>query len=277
MNALNLHANWKAGWELFGLLKRHRQLTWDMTRRELTERYAGQILGVLWAIVHPGIQIAVYVFIFAYVFGVKMGGTSDLPRDYTTYLLAGLIPWLMCADAMAKGSVVLVSNANLVKQVVFPLEVLPVKSVLATAFTQVVSSAFLLIYSAIVNGGLPWTCILLPILMTLQVLFLVGLCSILAAIGAGFRDLRELIQVLTVIGIYLMPIVYLPSMVPLLIQRALYANPFSYLIWCYQDALYFGRFQHPVAWIVFFLTSLLTFALGYRAFRKLKPMFGNVL
>jgi lipopolysaccharide transport system permease protein len=57
----------------------------------------------------------------------------------------------------------------------------------------------------------------------------------------------------------------------------LYLNPFSYMIWCYQDALYFGRFEHPAAWVVFPLASLFTFALGYRVFRKLKTFFGNVL
>jgi lipopolysaccharide transport system permease protein len=277
MNTLSLQANWRAGRELLGLLKRHRQLTWEMTRRELTEKYAGQMLGVFWALVHPAIQIAVYVFIFAVVFGVRMGGTYELPRDYTTYLLAGLIPWLMCSESMSKGTVVLISNSNLVKQVVFPLEVLPVKSVLATAFTQVISSILLIAYSAIVHGGIPWTCLLLPALMGFQVLFLVGLCSVLAAIGSYFRDLREFINILNLVGIYLMPIVYLPSMVPALFQKALYANPFSYMIWCYQDAFYFGRIEHPLAWLIFPVTSVLSFVLGYRAFRMLKPMFGNVL
>src|SRR5262249_24186212 len=159
----------------------------------------------------------------------------DLPRDYTTYLLAGLIPWLMCAESMSKAALVLVGNANLVKQVVFPLEVLPVKSVLATAFTQLVSSALLLGYILIVHGGLPCTCVLFSFLLGLQVMLLIGLCCVLAAIGAYFRDIKEFVQIMTVIGIYLMPIVYLPSMVPSIFAKALYANPFSYMVWCFQD------------------------------------------
>jgi lipopolysaccharide transport system permease protein len=277
MGTLSLSRNWSAGRELMGLLGRHRQLTWELTRRELTEKYAGQMLGVLWGFVHPAIQIAVYVFIFGYVFAVKMGGTYELPRDYTSYLLAGLIPWLACAESMAKGAQVLVGNANLVKQVVFPLEVLPVKSVLATIFTQLVSSALLLAYIAIVHGGLPWTVILLPFLIALQTMLLIGVCCVLASIGAYFRDLKEFVQILTIIGIYLMPIVYLPSMAPAFFAKALYGNPFSYMIWCFQDAFFFGRFEHPVAWVLFPLMSVLAFALGYRTFRMLKPMFGNVL
>jgi lipopolysaccharide transport system permease protein len=277
MSILNLRLNWQAGFELIGYLRRHRQLTWEMTRRELTERYSGQMLGAIWTILHPLIQIAVYVFVFGYVFAIRTGGTTDLPRDYITYLLAGLIPWLACADAMAKGTGVLVGNANLVKQVVFPLEVLPVKSVLATLATQLVSTILLLIYSSIANASLPWTVLLLPLLIGLQVLGLVGLCCVLAPVGAYFRDLRELVQVAVVIGIYLMPLLYLPSMVPQMFRIFLYFNPFSYLIWCYQDVLYFGRFEHPAAWVTYPLLCVASFTMGYRVFRKFKPMVGNVL
>jgi lipopolysaccharide transport system permease protein len=85
------------------------------------------------------------------------------------------------------------------------------------------------------------------------------------------------VQILNVIGIYLMPIVYLPSMVPGIFQPLLYLNPFSYMVWCYQDAVYFGRFEHPWAWLVFPMLCLGTFVLGYRLFRRLKLMLGNVL
>jgi lipopolysaccharide transport system permease protein len=57
----------------------------------------------------------------------------------------------------------------------------------------------------------------------------------------------------------------------------LYLNPFSYLVWCYQDALYFGRFEHPAAWFVCPTICAVSFVVGYRTFRKLKPLFGNML
>src|SRR6516162_1050589 len=116
MAILSLRRNWTAGLDLFRIIRRHRELTWEMTRRELTDRYAGQALGALWTFVHPAILMGVYIFIFVFVFAVKIGGTYEMPRDYTTYLLAGLIPWLTCSEAMSKGSAVLVGNSNLVKQ-----------------------------------------------------------------------------------------------------------------------------------------------------------------
>jgi lipopolysaccharide transport system permease protein len=277
MSILSPWRNWLAGRDLIYILRRHRQLTWELTRRELTDRYAGQMLGILWAFVHPAILIGVYVFIFVCVFAVKIGGTHEMPRDYTTYLLAGLIPWLTCSEAMNKGATVLTGNANLVKQVVFPLEVLPVKSVLASLLTQLISSGLLIVYMYFALHAVPWTIALLPLLLVVQVLGLIGICCVLASIGAYFRDVKEFVQIFSVVGIYLMPIVYLPSMVPAMFQPLLYFNPFSYLAWCYQDVFYFGRLDHPLAWVVFPALSLIVFALGYRVFRKLKPMLGNVL
>jgi lipopolysaccharide transport system permease protein len=277
MPVASLRLNWQAGREMLGLLRRHRHLTWEMTRRELTENHAGQMLGALWALLHPALLIGVYLFVFVFVFAVKMGDSPDLPLDYATYLLAGLIPWLTCADALKKTTSVLVNNASLVKQVVFPLEVLPVKTVLASFCTQLVATTLLIVYMVVVQHAFPATLLLLPMLFALQILGLIGLGCILSVVCAYFRDLRELVQILTAIGMYLMPIVYLPSMVPWILQPLLYLNPFSYLVWCYQDACYFGRFAHPWAWAIFPLLSVLIFALGYRAFRKLKPMVGNVL
>jgi lipopolysaccharide transport system permease protein len=89
--------------------------------------------------------------------------------------------------------------------------------------------------------------------------------------------MKDVIQVFSITGVYLIPAFFLPEFVPRLFQPILYINPFSYLIWCYQDALYFGRFEHPWAWGVVFVLSLSVFTLGYRFFRKVKNVFGDVL
>ena len=263
--------------ELISLLTRHRQLTWEMTKREVTERYAGQVLGVFWTIGHPLILMGIFVFLFAIVFKVKIGGTRELPLDYTTYLLSGLISWLAFQESMNKSAVVIVGNANLVKQVVFPIEILPVKGVIASLLTQTVSTAVLVIYVLLRHNGLPWTYALLPFLFFLQALAMIGIAYILSSIGVYFRDLKDFTIVFCIVCMYITPIFFLPNMVPSTFRPILYFNPFSYMIWCFQDVCYFGRIEHPWAWIVFIFLSLTVFYVGYRVFRKLKTMFGNVL
>jgi lipopolysaccharide transport system permease protein len=263
--------------EIVALLTRYRQLTWEMTRREITDRYAGQVFGTLWGLGHPLVLIAVYVFVFAYVFKVRIGGTADLPLDYTTYLLAGLIPWLAFQESMSKASTVITAHSNLVKQVVFPIEVLPVKGVIVAGITQSIGTAALIVYVLVSHGSLPLMYLLLPVVFLLHVLAMVGVAYVLSAIGVYFRDAKDFVQVFCTVGVFVIPVMYLPAQVPALFRPIVFINPFSYVIWCYQDVLYYGRFEHPWAWVVFPVGSVLIFSLGYRLFRILKTFFGSVL
>lgn len=263
--------------EIIGLLTRHRQLTWEMTKREISERYTGQFFGLVWAVGHPLALISVYVFIFAFVFKMKIGGTYDLPLDYTTYLLCSLIPWMSFQESMNKSATSITGNASLVKQVVFPIEILPVKTVISSVITQLILTMFLIVYVVVTHKSLLWTYLLIPLPIFFQILAMIGLSYILSSVGTYFRDLKDLTQVFCLVGMYVMPIFYLPAQVPSIFRPILYLNPFSYLAWCYQDIFYFGRFEHWWAWLVFIILSIVIFSGGYRIFRKLKVMFGNVL
>jgi lipopolysaccharide transport system permease protein len=263
--------------EIVSLLTRHRDLTLTMARRELSDRYAGQAFGMLWSIGHPLFQIGLYIFVFAIVFRARLDGTREMPLDYTTYLLSGLVAWIGFQESMIKSCTAITSNAALVKQVVFPLEVLPVKGVLASLFPQLVSLAVLVAYVLWTHGTLPLTYALLPLLIALQLLAMIGVAYILSSIGVYVRDIKDVVQLVAMAGAYLLPIFYLPQWVPTVLRPLLYLNPFSYLVWCYQDALYFGRFEHPWAWAFTGTMSLLIFVIGYRVFRKLKPGLANQL
>lgn len=259
------------------LLSRHRGLVLEMASREIRDRFAGQVFGWLWAIGHPLFVIGLYVFVFAVVFRQKVGGTVEMPLDYTAYLLSGLVAWLGVQDALTKSCSSLVANSSLVKQVVFPIEVLPAKTVLACLFTQGVSLAALVAYALASSGRLHPTYLLLPVVLLMQVATMLGVGFALSAVGAYFRDLKDFVQLFATAGIYLLPVVYLPEWVPPAFKPALFLNPFSYLLWCYQDVLYFGRFEHPWAWGAAAAIALASLALGFRVFMRLKPGLGNVL
>lgn len=263
--------------DLLAVLSRHRRLTWELAKREIGQRYAGQLLGRFWALGHPLALMALYLFVFAVVLELKIGGTKELPLDYATYLLAGLIPWLAFQETLSKSATVIHANASLVKQVVFPIEVLPIKGVLVALLTQLIATAVLIAYVLVRHGALPWTYGLLPLLLVLHAVALVGLAYLVSAVAVYVRDTKDLVQLFATVGLYVMPIFYLPDWVPEALQPILYINPFSYLVWCFQDACYFGRIEHPIAWVVFPAMALLIFLGGYAAFRRLKPTFANVL
>jgi lipopolysaccharide transport system permease protein len=126
-------------------------------------------------------------------------------------------------------------------------------------------------------GGLGWIAILLPAVFVVHFILATGLSFALAAITPFFRDLRDIVIVFTSVVMYLMPTVYLPDWMPRILRPIIYLNPFSYVVWVYQDVLFFGTFRHPYAWLVMLGFALLALGLGYRIFQKLKPYYGNAL
>lgn len=263
--------------EAAALLTRHWRLTVEMAKRDLLQRHAGQVFGAFWIIGHPLFLTALYLFIFAVVFNQKIGDTYELPLDYTTYILAGLVPWLTFQTALTTSCSSIVSNSSLVKQFVFHLEILPAKDVLASLVVWFVGIPCVIVYTLMSQRVAYAMYVLLPVVFALQVMAMIGVAFVLSAVSVFVRDLKDFVQLFTTAGVFLMPIVYLPDWVPALFKPVIYVNPFSYMTWVYQDMLYFGRFEHPWAWVAFGVGSILVFAFGYRVFRRLKPHFSSAL
>lgn len=262
---------------MVSLLIKHRDLTWELAKRDLSDRYVGQWLGMFWVVAHPLFMMSVYVFVFAVILKIKLDIAPDLPGDYVVYLLAGLIPWLAFQDVMAKSCGAVTGHAPLVKQVVFPVEVLPVKGMLASLIPQLIGTGILVGYVLVRRREVPLIYGLLPVVLVVQFLAMVGTSFLLSSVAVYFRDLKDFVQVFGIVGVYMMPVLYLPDWVPPFFQPLLYANPFSYMAWCYQDVLYFGGFHHPWAWPVFTTLSIGILYAGYAVFRHLKTSFANVL
>jgi len=269
--------NVRAFVELFFLSVRYRTLIVEMARRELTDRYAGQMFGLFWTVGHPLFMMALYVTIFVFVLKTKIGDDVSMKLDYTTYILSGLVPWLSIQESLSKACTAVTSNSNLVKQVIFPIEILPIKTILSAGFAQVISTILLILYVVIYQKTIWMTFLLIPVLMAFQIMMMVGLGFLLASIAIFFRDLKDFVQLFCTVGVYVVPVLYLPQWSPGVFKLVIYANPFSYMVWCYQDAIYYGRFEHPLAWIVFPTLSVFTLIVGYRIMGRLKPIMGDCL
>lgn len=263
--------------QIFLILRKHQSLTWELTKRDLGSRYVGQWMGGVWTIAHPLFLISIYVFIFSFVMGTRLGGTREMPLDYTAFILSGIIPWMFSQEIMSRSTTAITANAKLVKQVVFPIEVLPITNVYTACITYVIALCALAVYMTATGQWHLLMLPMLPIVILLHVGFMIGLAFALSAISVFFRDLKELVQLFSTVGLFLAPIIYLPQWVPSIFKPFLYINPFSYIVWCYRDVLYYGRFDHPWSWLIVGIISFYGLMVGYRTFRKLKPYFGDVL
>lgn len=257
------------------IVSTHRALLLALTKRDLQDRFSGQILGLAWTLGHPLVLMLLYTFLFAFVFPARYA-TSGGTADYSPMIFAGLACWLTVQEVLARSPTVLPAHANLVKQIVFPTELLPLKTMLASSFAQVVTLTFALGYS-LYRGTLTPIVLLLPVVVVVQLMAMAGASYLLASIGAYFRDLKDFIQVFLAVALFAQPILYNPAATPSWLQWVFAANPLSYLVWLYQDVLYFGHFAHPVAWVVAPLGSLLVLAVGYGVFDTMKHGLGDVL
>ena len=104
-----------------------RGLLWTLVVRELKARYRGSFLGYFWSLVNPLLLLAVYTFVFNYIFRPRMEGADP----YALFLMTGLFPWVWASTSLLEGTVSLTANAGLIRKAVFPAEVLPVVNVLA--------------------------------------------------------------------------------------------------------------------------------------------------
>lgn len=252
-----------------------RELIGELVKRELRDRHTGQVLGVLWAYGHPLVLMLIYTFLFAYVFPARFGDSASI-QDYSVNVFAGIVPWLAFQDLLAKSPSILVSHSNLVKQVVFPNEVLPVKTAIASALPYIVGLLFALCYAAL-HGTLSWFSLTLIFVIICQVMAMLGVAFIMSAGGVFLRDLRDIVTVFCSINLFAQPILYNPFSTPDFLKWIFAVNPFSYLVWCWQDALFHGEVVHTVAWVLLPLGSMLTLAIGWVTFERTRHWFGDAL
>jgi lipopolysaccharide transport system permease protein len=257
---------------------RNRELVLELARREVLDRYAGTTLGSLWALLTPLLTMAIYVALFGFVFPTRFGGDGS-PWLGAALILSGLVPWIAVADCASRAPGTLLAHRALVRQVVFPVEVLPAKAALASLVPQVVGTVVGLAIALATAGPSPMLA-LLPALWLVQGALMLGLMLLLSSLGVWLRDLREIVGFLCNVGLYVAPILLLPQVIdglPRAAQLLVAANPFSHMVWCFHDAVVHQRFAHPWSWLVFPATAAVALALGARLFARLKPAMGEAL
>lgn len=253
--------------QLLGLAWRNRRVLRAVTRVELEKRYAGSALGLVWLGLHPLLLLAIYLFVYAVVFRTQLPGYAG--PDYVLFVFCGLVPFIGLSEALSAGTLCIKQNMHLVKNVMLPIELVPVRSVLASLATQIAGLAILLALVA-AAGHLSWKVLLLPVLLALQILMLVGLVLVLASLAVALADVGYFVNLFLLLLMFVSPIGYTRDMVPAPFTILVDANPVTYMAEAYRYAL-LG--QHPLsvtALVAFAAIALACFALGAAFFDRFK-------
>lgn len=259
-------------------LWRQRDLILQLTKRDVIGRYKGSVMGLLWSFANPILLLAMYTFVFSVVFKARWGiGGGDSKSEFAVLLFVGMIVHGLFAETLVRAPSLILSNINYVKKIVFPLEILPVVAMGASAFHAMVSLLVLAAALVLLYGSLHWTVIFVPFILLPLVMLSLGIAWILASLGVFLRDVAHPIGLLMTILLFASPVFYPVSALPENIQPWLIVNPLTFIIEQARNVLILGQLPNTQGIVLYFLISVAVAWLGYAWFQKTRKGFANVV
>ena len=255
---------------------RNASLIDSMVRRDIQGRYRGSIGGTAWTLLHPLLLMSAYYFVFGIVLRQRFGPDQN-STGFLLYFICGMLPWLAFSEAVGRSPGIVLENTNFVKRVIFPLEILPVNLTL----TSLVAEGFgLLIFFGVLifaGHGFGWTMLALPLVLIPQVMFTMGLCWFLSALGVFLRDTSQVIGLVLTIWMFCTPIFYPASSLPGHLLWLFEKNPLYLVVEMYRNVLLEGTLPAAFPLTILWAISLAVFWFGHNWFYKVKKSFADVI
>lgn len=254
----------------------HWHLAWPLAKRDVMARYRGSALGIFWALLTPLAMVAIYALVFRGVFQAKWGSASSDGLDYTARLFAGLMAFTAMAEVASRAPRLMQDNANLVKRVVFPLELLCVGLLMQVAVHSLLQMAVLAALLLVFGQGMHVTWLLLPLAWAWLLLLQFAVALVLSALGPYLRDLQHVVPVSMTGLMFLTPVFYPVESAPQILRALLSANPLTAPIELMRAAWFGEAFAWAGAWPqLLLLVALLPLALWL--FKRLRPGFPDLV
>ncbi|CUW09729.1 Teichoic acid translocation permease protein TagG [Serratia grimesii] len=262
---------------MFQSVIRNRSLIYKLAKRDIEARYKGSAIGTLWAIVNPIIMLCVYSFVFSVVFQAKWGALPGGKGVFAIVLFAGLIIFNFLAECIGRGPSIFLGNVNYVKKVVFPLGCLPISAGLSALFNFMISFIILLVAQLVVFGKVPATALLFPVFFL--PIFIIGLALLFlfSSIGVYLRDLSQAVPLIITFLMFLSPIFYPLSAIPVEYRPLMSINPLAFLIENTRELLIMGNMVPVSSFMTLYLSSACLLAFAVYVFKKTKKGFADVI
>lgn len=248
----------------------------SMAKRDILARYRGSIGDVFWTVLNPLLLMATYFFVFGVVLRARFGADRS-STGFALYFLAGMLPWLAFSEPAGRAPHVVLEHRNFVKKLIFPLETLPVNQVVSGLITEMFAAAVFLAALLVLRGAIPLSVVWLPVLLIPQLLFTLGVCWFLAALGVFVRDLGQIMGFLLTLWFFITPICYSEANLPENALFILKKNPIFVLVRGYRAILLEGHAPELLPLVKLWLVALALFFLGHAWFYKLRKNFADVI
>ena len=252
-------------------------LIFQLTRREVSGRYKGSVLGLFWSFVNPLLMLSVYTLFFSVILKVRGGDEPQRQSDFAILLFVGLILHGFVAECINRAPGLITGNVNYVKKVVFPIGILPIVSCSSALFHWFISLSVLALALVFVGDGVPATFPLILIVMVPLVLYALGISWMLASVGVYLRDVNQVVGVFSQILLFMSPVFFPVSKIPDYIRPLFLANPLTTIIEQARAVAVFGQLPDWRQLAGQFAIALVVCLLGMVWFRRTKCGFADVL
>lgn len=257
-------------------LFRYRNLVFQLVKRDISSRYQGTVIGLSWSLVLPLLTLGVYALVFGFILQPRWPNVSD-PAMFAVLLFTGLLIFNFFSECSSRAASLITSNANYVKRVVFPIDLLIWIPIGSALFHLVLGLVAWSILNLLVGGAVYWTTILAPLILLPLIIMCAGICYFLSAVGVFIRDVGQMIAVTVQLLMYLGPVIYPREVLPEHFQWIMALNPITVPVEQFRSILNYGLLPDPVALITYTVVGCLVAWLGKGFFEKTRHGFADVI
>ena len=227
-------------------------------------------------------MLATYTFVFQYVFQARWGittmvGGKETELPFAIVLFLGLIIHSLIADTLSRSPGLILQNANFVKKVVFPLEILSLVNLLSALFHFLISFVLLLIFVLISLKRIPVEILYLPLVLLPYFLLLLGLGWFLSALGVFLRDIEHIMGTLVMLMLFLSPVFFSIERLPETIQTFIWLNPIAVIVENARMVVLYGETPDFQALGIYSVCAIAFTSSAYYFFQKMRPGFADVV
>jgi len=249
---------------------KNRELILQLAWRRIESRYRGSVLGLSWALLEPLAMLAIYTFVFSFVFRARWGALPNEHGEFALFIFSGLTIYSLFSEAINDAPQSISASGVFVKQVVFPTEILAWVTVLAGLFKFAVSSTLLIIFYRATQGSLPVASLFLPLIILPVVLLTLGVTWFISSLGVFIRDLGQAVGLATSALLFVSPIFYPASTIPERFQFLYFLNPFAGILEMSKRSLFQGMPPDVEEFAVLMAVSWAVAWAGYSWFLRTK-------
>ena len=249
-------------------LYQYREFLKTNVKKDIRGKYKGSFLGVLWSFINPLLMTLVYAIVFPFI--LKSG-----PEHYTTFIVIAILPWNWFTTVISQGTFCMVGNADIIKKVYFPREILPLSTATSGLVNYLISVPIILIFLIASGLGFSWYILLLPLIAITQYILTFGIILITSAINVYIRDAEYIINFFITMLFYATPVLYAATLFPQKYRWILYLNPMTTIINSYRDIFYYQQMPNMIMLLSVLGVSIILTLIGILIFKKLKKGFAE--